>query len=109
MNIEMSDYPYLLAKLKQYFPKLIVKSYEPSNANSDIGNAHSNVSKVTLEVSKYTLADGQGNFLTPYRLSGKAQLSIFMEGMLSVLTQDDFPLSQSIKKGFDINGLNTFR
>jgi len=75
MNIEMSDYPYLLAKLKQHFPKLIIKSYEPSNANSNLSNAN-------LEVSKYNLLDGQ---------------------------QDDFPLSQSIKKGFGVNGLNTFR
>jgi len=89
MNIEMSDYPHLLAKLKQYFPKLIVQSYEQSKVNSDIGNAHSNVSKVTLEVSKYTLADGQGNFLTPCRLRGKAQLSIFMEGMLVGLTRKE--------------------
>lgn len=87
----MSDYPILLAKLKQYFPKLIVKSYTPDNA-------HSNVSRVNLEVSKYTL-QSEGRFLTPYKLRGKAQLSIFMEGMLSVLTQNDFPLSQSIKKG----------
>jgi len=81
MNIEMSDYPFLLAKLKQYFPKLIVQSYESNNANSD-------VSKASLEVNKYTLLDGQGNTLTPHRLSGKAQLSIFMEGMLVVLTQE---------------------
>jgi len=88
----MSDYPYLLAKLKEYFPKLIVQSYESNFANSNLSNAN-------LEVSKYTLADGQGHFLTPYRLKGKFQLSIFMAGMLSVLTQNDFPLSQSIKKG----------
>lgn len=91
----MSDYPYLLAKLRKYFPQLIVKSYEPNNANSD--------------VSKYTLQDGQGHFLTPHRLRGKFQLSIFMAGMLVGLTQNDFPLSQSIKKGFGVNGLNTFR
>jgi len=88
----MSDYPYLLAQLKKYFPKLIVQSYEPDNANSDAG-------KVSFEVSKYNLLDGQGHTLTPHRLRGKAQLSIFMEGMLSVLIQNDFPLSQSIKKG----------
>ena len=91
MNIEMSDYPYLLAKLKQYFPKLIIQSYEYNNATSDVGN-------VNLQVSYYNLLDGQGNTLTPYRLRGKAQLCIFMEGMLSVLTQNDFPLSQSIKR-----------
>ena len=89
----MSDYPYLLAKLRKHFPKLIVKSHEPDNANS-------NVSSVNLGVYKYTLHDGQGNTLTPHRLKGKAQLIIFMEGMLSVLAQDDFPLSQSIKRGF---------
>lgn len=87
----MSDYPILLAKLRQYFPKLIVQSYEPNNANSNLSNAN-------LEVNKYTL-QSEGRFLTPYKLRGKAQLSIFMEGMLSVLTQNDFPLSQSIKKG----------
>ena len=92
MNIEMSDYPFLLAKLKQYFPKLIVQSYEPNKVNSDLGNAN-------LEVNKFTLHDGRGNTLTPYRLRGKAQLSIFMEGMLIALTRNDFPLSQSIKKG----------
>jgi len=94
----MSDYPILLAKLKQYFPKLIVKSYEPDKANSDVGKVTSDDGKVNLEVSKYTL-QSEGHFLTPYRLKGKFQLSIFMAGMLSVLTQNDFPLSQSIKKG----------
>jgi len=74
MDINMSDYPYLLAKLKQHFPKLIVKSYEPNNANSD-------VSSDSLGVSYYNLQDGQGNTLTPYKLRGKAQLSIFMEGL----------------------------
>ena len=91
MEIEMSDYPILLAKLRQYFPKLIVQSYEPSNAHSDVG-------KVSFEVNKHTLQDGQGHTLTHHRLRGKAQLSIFMEGVLVGLTQDDFPLSQSIKK-----------
>ena len=95
MKIAMSDYPILLAQLKQYFPKLIVQSYEPDNVN--------------LEVNKFTLQDGQGHFLTPHRLRGKFQLSIFMAGMLVGLTQNDFPLSQSIKKGFGVNGLNTFR
>jgi len=94
----MSDYPYLLAKLRQYFPKLIVQSYEPDNANSNLSNAH-------LEVYKFSLHDGLGNTLTPYRLRGKAQLSLFMSGMLSVLTQNDFPLSQSIKKG--VKGMET--
>ena len=91
MEIEMSDYPILLAKLRQYFPKLIVQSYEPSNAHSDVG-------KVSFEVNKYTLQDGQGHTLTPHRLRGKAQLSIFMEGVLVGLTRNDFLLSQSIKK-----------
>jgi len=81
MDIDMSDYPYLLAKLRQHFPKLIVKSYEPNKANSD-------VSKANLEVSYYNLLDGQGNTLTPCRLKGKFQLCLFMEGMLSVLTQE---------------------
>jgi len=88
MDIEMSDYPILLAKLRKYFPKLIVQSYENDNANSD-------VSKVNLEVSKYTLQDGWGHTLTPHRLKGKAQLSIFMEGMLSVLD----PESENKRKG----------
>jgi len=79
MDIDMSDYPYLLAKLRQYFPKLTVQSYEPNNVNSDVGNAN-------LEVSYYNLLDGQGNTLTPYRLRGKAQLSLFMEGLLTILT-----------------------
>jgi len=92
MNIEMSDYPELLAKLKQYFPKLIVQSYEPNNANSDLDNTN-------LEVNKFTLHDGRGNTLTPYKLKGKAQLSIFMEGMLSVLIQNDFPVLPVYKKG----------
>ena len=87
----MSDYPILLAKLRQYFPKLIVQSYEPSNVNSDVG-------KVGFEVNKFNLLDGQGHTLTPHRLRGKAQLSIFMEGVLVGLTRKDFPLSQSIKK-----------
>ena len=87
----MSDYPILLAKLRKYFPKLIVQSYEPDNANSDLDN-------VNLEVSKYTL-QSEGHTLTPYRLKGKAQLSIFMEGMLSVLTQNDFPVFPVYKKG----------
>ena len=91
METAMSDYPYLLAKLKQYFPKLIVQSYENDNVNSDVGKAN-------LEVSYYNLLDGQGHTLTPHRLRGKAQLSIFMEGMLSVLARNDFPLSQSIKR-----------
>jgi len=78
----MSDYPILLAKLRQYFPKLIVKSYEPSNANSDLGNAN-------LEVSKFTLHDGLGNTLTPYRLRGKFQLSVFMSGMLVGLARKE--------------------
>ena len=95
MEIEMSDYPILLAKLRQYFPKLIVQSYEPSNAHSDVG-------KVSFEVNKYTLQDGQGHTLTPHRLRGKAQLSIFMEGMLSVLTQNDFPVFPVYKKGKDM-------
>jgi len=82
MNIEMSDYPELLAQLRKYFPKLIVRSYE-------INNAHSNLSRVNLGVSKFTLADGQGNLLTPYRLSGKAQLSIFMAGVLVGLTRTE--------------------
>lgn len=57
MKIEMSDYPILLAKLRQYFPKLIVQSYEPSNANSDVG-------KVTLEVSSdNTLAELEFYFI----------------------------------------------
>jgi len=77
----MSDYPYLLAQLKKYFPKLTVQSYEPSNANSEVCSD-------SLGVSKFNLLDGQGNLLTPYRLQGKAQLSLFMEGMLSVLTQE---------------------
>ena len=81
MNIGMSDYPILLAKLRQYFPKLIVQSYEPSNTNSNLSNAN-------FEVSKYNLLDGQGNTLTPHRLRGKAQLSIFMEGLLVGLTQE---------------------
>jgi len=78
----MSDYPFLLAKLRQHFPKLIVKSYEPNNANSD-------VSKANLEVSYYNLLDGQGNTLTPYRLKGKARLCLFMEGMLVALTRKE--------------------
>ncbi len=80
MNMEMSDYPELLAMLRQYFPKLIVQSYEPDNVNSDVGKAN-------LEVCKYTLADGQGRFLTPYKLRGKFQLCIFMSGMLVGLAQ----------------------
>jgi len=36
----MSDYPILLALLIQYFPKLIVKSYEPDKANSDVGKVN---------------------------------------------------------------------
>ena len=81
MNMTMSDYPFLLAKLRKHFPKLTVQSYEPDKVNSDL-------SKANLEVSKYTLADGQGHFLTPYKLKGKAQLSIFMEGVLVGLTQE---------------------
>ena len=81
MNIDMSNYPELLAKLRQYFPKLIVQSYEPSKVNSDVGN-------VNLEVNKFTLHDGQEHFLTPYKLRGKFQLSVFMAGMLVVLTQE---------------------
>jgi len=80
MEYAMSDYPYLLAKLEQYYPKLVVKSYKSDNASSD-------VSKASFEVNKYTLRDGQGSLLTPYKLKGKAQLSIFMEGMLSVLAR----------------------
>jgi len=78
----MSDYPYLLAKLRQYFPKLTVQSYESNNANSDVNNAN-------LEVNYFNLLDGQGNTLTPCRLRGKAQLSIFMEGMLVGLTRKE--------------------
>jgi len=92
MKIVMSDYPILLAQLRKYFPKLTVQSYEPDNANSDLDN-------VNLEVSKFTLADGQGHFLTPCRLRGKAQLCIFMEGMLVGLTQNDFPVFPVYKKG----------
>ena len=88
----MSDYPYLLAKLRQHFPKLTVQSYESDNANSEVG-------KVSFEVNKYNLLDGQGHTLTPCRLRGKAQLSIFMEGMLSVLIQNDFPVFPVYKKG----------
>jgi len=77
----MSDYPYLLAMLRKHFPKLIVKSYQFNSANSD-------VSSDSFEVNKYTLQDGQGHFLTPYKLRGKVQLSIFMSGMLAVLTQE---------------------
>ncbi len=84
METAMSDYPFLLAKLKQYFPKLIVRSYKYDNANSD----DYKYDNANLEVSYYNLLDGQGNTLTPHRLRGKAQLSIFMEGMLSVLTQE---------------------
>ncbi len=29
MNMTMSDYPFLLAKLRKHFPKLTVQSYEP--------------------------------------------------------------------------------
>jgi len=71
----MSDYPFLLAKLRKYFPKLIVKSFAPDNANADISRAN-------LEVGYYNLLDG----------------------LVVVLTQNDFPLSQSIKKGFGVNG-----
>ena len=52
MEIEMSDYPILLAKLRQYFPKLIVQSYEPSNAHSDVGKVSFEVSKVNSDVVK---------------------------------------------------------
>jgi len=78
----MSDYPILLAMLRQHFPKLIVKSYQFNNANSD-------VSKVSFEVNKYNLLDGQGHTLTPYRLKGKARLCLFMEGMLVALTRKE--------------------
>jgi len=47
----MSDYPILLAQLRKYFPKLIVKSYEPNNANSDVGNVNMKVSYDSLKVS----------------------------------------------------------
>ena len=70
MDIEMSDYPFLLAKLIKYFPQLIIKSYEPDNA-------HDQVSSDSLEVSKFTLADGQGNLLTPYRLEGGSSAQSF--------------------------------
>jgi len=82
METAMSDYPYLLAMLRKHFPKLTVQSYTPDKVNSDVSNAN-------LEVNKYTLQDGQGNTLTPYRLKGKAQLSLFMAGMLSVLTRKE--------------------
>jgi len=95
----------LLAKLRQYFTKFIVTSCGPNKATSDVSNANLKVSSgnlkvsnVSLEVSKYNLLDGQGHTLTPHRLRGKAQLSIFMEGVLIGLTWKDFPLSQSIKK-----------
>ena len=88
----MSDYPELLAQLRKYFPKLTVQSYKDDNVNSDLSNAH-------LEVYKFTLHDGLGNLLTPHKLSGKFQLSIFMTGMLSVLTQNDFPVLPVYKKG----------
>jgi len=79
MEYAMSDYPYLLAMLRKHFPKLIVQSYELNNVNS-------NISSDSLGVNYFTLQDGRGNLLTPHRLKGKAQLSIFMEGMLVGLT-----------------------
>lgn len=88
----MSDYPELLAQLRKYFPKLTVQSYKDDNVNSDLSNAH-------LEVYKFTLHDGLGNLLTPHRLRGKAQLCLFMEGVLVGLTRKDFPVLPVYKKG----------
>jgi len=86
MNIKMSDYPELLAQLRKYFPKLIVRSYELDNANLEVSRVTSDVSKANMKVHYYNLLDGHGHILTPYRLRGKAQLSIFMSGMLVGLT-----------------------